>query len=34
MAPEIFKRVVLEEEVIFALVINQTVGIVHPVTLR
>jgi hypothetical protein len=34
MAPHIFERVMLKEEVIFALVVNQPVGIVHPITLR
>ena len=34
MAPNICKRVVLKKEVVLALVIDQPVGIVHPITLR
>ncbi|MEY4498728.1 MAG: hypothetical protein RJA40_833 [Actinomycetota bacterium] len=34
MSPDICKRVVLEEEMVLALEVDESVGIVHPITLR
>jgi hypothetical protein len=34
MSPDICERVVLEEEVVLAFVVDESIGIVDPITLR